>query len=110
MTDKEVHKLKRAELLEILVEQKKEIARLKKRLKAAEEKLESRDILIRQAGSIAEASLQLNHIFEDAQNAADQYLENIRRLYPECRDYTGKGSSRSHERSPEQKERAEKKE
>lgn len=80
MTDKEVRKLKRAELLEILVAQKKEIIRLEKQLKEAEEKLQSRDIIIQQAGSIAEASLRLNHIFEDAQNAANQYLENVRRL------------------------------
>lgn len=80
MTDKEVRRLKRAELLEILVEQKKEIARLEEQLKEAEEKLQSRDIMIKQAGSIAEASLRLNHIFEDAQNAANQYLENVRRL------------------------------
>lgn len=80
MTDKEVRKLKRAELLEILVQQKKEIVRLEKQLKEAEEKLQSRDIIIQQAGSIAEASLRLNHIFEDAQNAANQYLENVRRL------------------------------
>ena len=31
-----------------------------------------------EAGSIAEASLKLNKVFEAAQQAADQYLENIR--------------------------------
>lgn len=80
MTEKELHKLKRAELLEILLIQSKQIAVLKKRLKETEEKLQSREIMIEQAGSIAEASLRLNHIFEDAQKAADQYLENIRSM------------------------------
>lgn len=37
-------------------------------------------IKINQAGSIAEASLQLNQVFEAAQQAAEQYLENIRSL------------------------------
>ena len=80
MTDKELHKLKRAELLEILVEQSKEIDSLKEQLANAREKLKSREIVMAKAGSIAEASLALNHIFSDAQKAADQYLENVRRL------------------------------
>lgn len=80
MTDKEVRRLKRSELLEILVEQKKEIERLEKSLEEAEQKLHSREIMLQQAGSIAQAALQLNHIFEDAQRAADQYLENVQRL------------------------------
>ena len=40
----------------------------------------SREIKISQAGSIAEASMQLNGVFEAAQEAAKQYLENIERL------------------------------
>ncbi len=80
MTDKEVHKLKKTELLEILVEQKKEIARLEKLLEETEKKLHSKEIILQEAGSIAQAALGLNHIFEDAQRAADQYLENVKRL------------------------------
>lgn len=83
MTDKELRKLKRVELLEILVEQSREIARLKKRLKETEKKLHDREIQIEESGSIAEAALRLNHIFEDAQKAADQYLENVRREKPQ---------------------------
>lgn len=83
MTDKELHKLKRSELLELLVEQSKEIDRLKGQLEEAEKQLQSRKIAIEKAGSIAEASLALNHIFSDAQKAADQYLENVRRLCTE---------------------------
>lgn len=40
-----------------------------------------RRIRLREAGSIAEASLRLHGIFESAQKAADLYLENIERLY-----------------------------
>ena len=39
-----------------------------------------RIITIQNSGSIAEASLQLNGIFDMAQRAAEQYLENIRLL------------------------------
>ena len=40
----------------------------------------TRRIELQEAGSIAEAALRLNGIFEIAQKAADQYLENVRRL------------------------------
>ena len=81
MTDKELHKLKRSELLEIMIEQGKEIERLQKCLTEAEEKLHDRRIVMEKAGSIAEAALQLNQILETAQRAADQYLESVRQLH-----------------------------
>lgn len=80
MTDKELRRLKRSELLEILYEQEKEIAELRKKLNRATRKLEDRRILIEESGSIAEVALRLNEVFEAAQAAADQYLENIRAL------------------------------
>ncbi len=79
MTDKQLKRLKRNEILELMIEQSKEIEELKAKLEAAEKKLEDRKIKIQQAGSIAEAALALNHIFEDAQKAADQYLENVKK-------------------------------
>ena len=80
MTDKELKKLKRIELLEMLIEQSKENEELKRQLKEAEEKLESRDIMIKQSGSIAEAALKLNGVFEAAEKAVEQYLENVKRM------------------------------
>ena len=78
MTGKELRRLSRRELLELLIEQAKKINLLREQLDEANAQLASRRILISSAGSIAEAALQLNHIFEDAQAAADQYLENVR--------------------------------
>jgi 5-bromo-4-chloroindolyl phosphate hydrolysis protein len=78
MADKKLQKLNRTELLEILLEQGKEIDYLKEQLAKTEQKLKDRQILIENAGSIAQAALQLNEIFEAAQNAADLYLENIK--------------------------------
>ena len=80
MTEKELHKLKRAELLEMMLAQSREIEVLRARIEELETKLADREIRIRVSGSIAEAALQLNGIFEAARAAADQYLENIRRL------------------------------
>ena len=79
MTEKELRHLKRVELLELLVEQSKQVEELEARLQEAEEKLKNREILIETTGSIAEAALKLNGVFEAAQAAADQYLENIKR-------------------------------
>ena len=78
MTDKELRKLKRGQLIELLLAESEEIDRLRKQLSETEEKLNAKEIQIADAGSIAEASLKLNHIFEDAQAAADQYLANIK--------------------------------
>lgn len=78
MTDKELKKFSRAELLEILLEQSKEMEKLKSELAEVREQLNSREIKLGKAGSIAEAALGLNNIFEAAQAAADQYLDNIR--------------------------------
>lgn len=78
MTEKDIQKLKRVELLEILVEQGKEIEALKLELEEANKKLEDRKIRIENAGSIAEAVCQINGVFEAAEAAAYQYVESVR--------------------------------
>lgn len=80
MTDKELRKLSRGDLMQIMLDQSREIERLQKRLSEAERALQDRTIKINQAGSIAEASLQLNGVFEAAQAACKQYTENISML------------------------------
>lgn len=80
MTEKQLKKLKRSELLEMLIEQKKINDELKLKLENAEAELKSRRIAIENVGSIAEASLKINGVFEAAQKAAEQYLENIKEL------------------------------
>lgn len=83
MTDKELRKLSRMELLELLLAESRENERLRARLKSAEEKLASRVIDIENSGSLAEAVLRLNHVFEAADKAARQYVENVRRMAEE---------------------------
>lgn len=83
MTDKELRRLSRSELLEMLLSLTQENEKLKIRLEQAEDRLRDRRILIDKAGSIAEAALQLNNIFEDADRAVQQYLENVRRMTEE---------------------------
>lgn len=80
MTDKELRKLRRVELLEILVSLSEENEQLRKENEELREAISRKEICIRQSGSIAEASLKLSGVFEAAQRAADLYLENIRRM------------------------------
>ena len=80
MTDKELRQLGRRELLEMLIEQGKELQSLRDRLAEAERALQDREIKIRKAGSIAEAALQLNGVFEAAEMACRQYIENVQAL------------------------------
>lgn len=79
MTDKELRHLSRKDLLEMMIEQEKENIRLREALAEAEEKLKNRDIKFRKAGSLAEASLMLNGVFEAAEAAAKQYYENAKK-------------------------------
>jgi len=85
MTERELRKLSRADLLELLLEERRENERLRTRLEIAGEQLRDRTIQVKEAGSIAEASLRLNRVFEAAELAAEQYLENVRRLAAEDR-------------------------
>ena len=80
MTDQELRKLKRTELLELLLTQEKENEELRRQLQEARDRLEERKLSLDEAGSIAEAAMRLNGVFEAAQAAADQYLENVRSL------------------------------
>lgn len=113
MTERELRSLGRKELLEIMVEQgremetcklqyekdleflkaeherdreflkteyEKEIIGLKEELEQARKALKSREIAIDEAGSIAVAALQINGVFEAAQAAGQQYIDNIRSL------------------------------
>ncbi|MCM1025240.1 MAG: hypothetical protein NC432_02325 [Roseburia sp.] len=110
MTDKQMHKLSRRELLQLLLAQARETEDLRQQLAdrenqlaelgenyerlrvrldekdikihdlrdALQEEKNSRRIRLQEAGSIAEAALRLNKIFDVAQEAADQYLENVK--------------------------------
>ena len=119
MAGKELRKLKRRELLEMLLvecreaerlqkeadeikteydELKEGYERLKQKLNVKDERLNQKDatiaelrrtieeikasrlIELEEAGSIAEAALRLNGVFEAAQRAAEQYLINVRRV------------------------------
>ena len=80
MTEKELHRLSRRELMEMLIARTMENERLKEELQQARKELSDRQLIQEHAGSMAEAALRLNGVFEAADKAALQYLENIRRM------------------------------
>lgn len=55
-------------------------AALQSRLELAEARLNDRQIAVEKAGTLAEASLSLNGVFQAAEAAAQQYLENIEHM------------------------------
>ena len=71
-------KLSRLEILELFLKQSEELAQVKEELKIAKEELAERRIAISESGSIAEAALKLSGIFEVAQEAANEYLDNVK--------------------------------
>lgn len=86
MTDEELRHLSRSELLEMLIAQMEENEKLKRRLKRVKAALADRKIAIEESGTMAEAALRLNDVFEAADRAARLYLENVRRTAEETND------------------------
>ena len=75
MTDQELRRLSRADLIDIIytLQQQKEQAEQQ----LAQAQLQDRQLRLANASSIAEAALSLNGVFDAAQ-AADQYLQAVR--------------------------------
>lgn len=73
-----LQKLKRSDLLELYLNERKENELLREELSCIRKKLEDQEILCEESGSIAEAALKINRVFEAAQAAADLYVANIK--------------------------------
>ena len=81
LADIDLAKMKKKDLLEIMLAQSKEIDSLREIVNDLEAQLANREFEFDKIGSIAEASLAVTNIFKDAEEAAMIYLENIRRSY-----------------------------
>lgn len=78
MTEKDLKKLSRADLLQMLIDQSEELASVQEKLAQTEAALHDKQLKIDKAGSLAEAAMQLNGVFEAAQASCQQYIDNIR--------------------------------
>lgn len=80
MTDRQLRKASRVDLLKLLLEERKEKEDLRQQLLQTQEQLQQRKIAIDQSGTLAEAALKISGIFDAAQTACQYYTENIRDL------------------------------
>ena len=80
MADNDLKKLNREKLAGLLAEERRRAADLEDEIASLKKKLKEREIKIENAGSIAEASLSLNGVFESAEAACRQYIENVEKL------------------------------
>ena len=85
MKEKDLRRLKRVELLDMLIEQGRlvdaqaeEITKLKEEVEELNRKLEDWKEDLENTGSIAEASLRIAKVFMAAEDAAKIYLENLK--------------------------------
>ena len=90
MKDKRLSKLNREELLELMLEQSREIDRLREELTEAKESLKKRDEMIHGCDSVAQAAAEVSDLFHAAQDAVDIYILNIRRICEERAAAAGK--------------------
>ena len=77
MADRELRRMHRAELIEILYALKQSEDQLKAQNAALTAQLQDRQLRLEKAGSIAQAALELNNVFAAAQAAADDYLHSV---------------------------------
>ena len=78
MTDKEFKRLSRAQLIDIIYKLQLELDKVNEEKQELESKLADKRLRLQSAGNIAEAALEINDCFRSAQNAAEQYLNEIK--------------------------------
>lgn len=83
MTDKEFKRLSRAQLIEIIYQLQLQIDQLNEEKQELENELKDKRLRLSNAGNIADAALEINNCFRSAQNAAEQYLNEIKTIREE---------------------------
>ena len=83
MTDKEFKRLSRPQLIDIIYQFQLQVEQLTEQNQKLERKLADKRLRLRNAGNIADAALEMNNCFRDAQNAAEQYLNEIKAILEE---------------------------
>jgi hypothetical protein len=77
MINKELKKLSRKELVEVIYQLKKNEEKLQARIEEAEQELKDKRMRLAEAGSIADAAMGVTDVFSHAQAAADLYLQEV---------------------------------
>lgn len=77
MAEKELRKMRRNELIDIIYALQEQMEQVAAERDTYKKQLGDRQIHIEKVGSIADAAVALNHLFEVAQSTADQYLDSV---------------------------------
>lgn len=99
MTAKELRRLRRSDLMEMLLQLSKENLQLRQELEEVRRQLEDKTIRIGETGSLAEAALKLCGVFDAAQAACEQYEANIRQRCQELEEQTRRSCEQMLERA-----------
>ena len=83
MTDKEFKRLSRPQLIDIIYQLQLQIDKLNEEKQALEGELKDKRLRLSNVGNIAEAALEMNDCFRSAQNAAEQYVNEIKAIREE---------------------------
>lgn len=83
MINKELRKLSRRELVDIIYQLKKNEQQLQEEVASLRQALQEKRIRIAEAGSIAEAAVSITDLLATAQATADLYLQEIASLKEE---------------------------
>ncbi|MBR6529439.1 MAG: hypothetical protein IKT62_05305 [Firmicutes bacterium] len=78
MTEKEMRKLSRYQLLELLITQTNRVNELEEMLVEANLKIEQQEMELKSLGSIADTSNQLKEILEIAKTTTDAYINDAK--------------------------------
>ncbi len=78
MSDRNLKRLKRSELIEIIYQLKKSEEELTARCEELQRQLDDKTLKIENSGSLAEAALAVSGFFDSAQAAADIYLSQLK--------------------------------
>ena len=79
MTEKELKKLNRYQLLELLVLQTERADQLQQKVEELEARLETRELNFSRLGSLAEAAVQISGLLEASEQAALLYMNSAKK-------------------------------
>lgn len=71
--------LSKNEMMMVMHDQEQEIERLKAKVSELQATIDNYEIKVEEAGTLAEASAQVNNLFEAAQATVETYIENMKK-------------------------------
>lgn len=71
--------LSKNEMMMVMHDQEQEIERLKAKVSELQATIDNYEIKVEEAGTLAEASAQINNLFEAAQATVETYIENMKK-------------------------------